>query len=410
MFWNAPHSHACLAYLLEQGALPNVYCAPLTLTLLPYDPEIESHALPTEQAGLGLTVLHVAALHGRLDCLRLLMESRAADVNACCSRGRRPLHMVVSAQSRPHSHACLAYLLEQGALPNVSTEEGLTPLHLAVTEGLLDCTKTLVQVGADMNAQDSRSHTPLDLARIWGHRVIARFLQDAMWQEEKRRQIERCRALLKLKQTLVMTHTQLQEEAKASRESVSERRVKEWAEVKGLPLLQPVPKNTLCQVAPHRLSPERKDATQKRRTVRRGRGCEPVPEALREMWNISPNPRKPPCGTISGPQGVRMSTRPEETPPEPDLRDSVTLCKGTDGQAQYATSSDGASYLLPSLPWDMVQRILFPNAGSSRLVSPLDFHPTHLLDLPHLRSPCPHTSPWTEVAMHLAETLEPGHY
>ncbi|CAB1345390.1 unnamed protein product [Coregonus sp. 'balchen'] len=33
--------------------------------------------------------------------------------------GRRPIHMVLTAQSRRHSHACLTCLLEHGALPNV---------------------------------------------------------------------------------------------------------------------------------------------------------------------------------------------------------------------------------------------------------------------------------------------------
>lgn len=55
-----------------------------------------------------------------------------------------------------------------------STDSGTTPLHLAATEGLLDCTESLVQAGADVLAQDSAGHTPLDLARIWCRRKVAR--------------------------------------------------------------------------------------------------------------------------------------------------------------------------------------------------------------------------------------------
>lgn len=50
----------------------------------------------------------------------------------------------------------------------------MTPLHLAASEGLLDCAEILVQAGADVLAQDSAGHTPLDLARIWCHRKVAR--------------------------------------------------------------------------------------------------------------------------------------------------------------------------------------------------------------------------------------------
>lgn len=50
----------------------------------------------------------------------------------------------------------------------------MTPLHLAASEGLLDCTEILVQAGADVLAQDSMGHTPLVLARIWCHGKVAR--------------------------------------------------------------------------------------------------------------------------------------------------------------------------------------------------------------------------------------------
>ncbi len=55
-----------------------------------------------------------------------------------------------------------------------TTDSGATPLHLAASEGLLDCTEILVQAGADVLAQDSTGHTPLDLARIWCRREVAR--------------------------------------------------------------------------------------------------------------------------------------------------------------------------------------------------------------------------------------------
>lgn len=55
-----------------------------------------------------------------------------------------------------------------------TTDSGQTPLHLAASEGLLACTEILVQAGADVLAQDGMGNTPLDLARIWCHRKVAR--------------------------------------------------------------------------------------------------------------------------------------------------------------------------------------------------------------------------------------------
>ncbi|KAG5845554.1 hypothetical protein ANANG_G00140400 [Anguilla anguilla] len=334
----------------------------------------------------GLSLLHVAAMHGHPGCLKLLLElgGTDTDVNASCPRGRRPMHMAVSEQSRPlHSLACLTCLLEHGALPNVSTEEGLTPLHLAATQGLLDCAKVLVKVGADISARDSRGHTALDLARLWGHRAIARFLKDRMWQEENQRQWERCNELLKLRKTLVRRHQQMQDEAKVARQAISEQSVEEWARLKGVPVPQPAPKSALSRGSAQRCSAERKTPIRERKKHAgpRGRGA-------------------------GGPH--EHQTR--GAPPQPDMRDRVTLSKGAPDRAPRSAQLGGSAYDLPALPWDTIQRGLFPNAYRPRLVSPLSFHPVRVQDLPRLSAPTHGTSPWTEVAMHLAETLEPGRY
>lgn len=70
---------------------------------------------------------------------------------------------------------CPLFQLPQCCCILSSTDEGLTPLHLAAAEGLTDCTETLVRNGADILAQDKRGHTPLVLSRIWGHRLAARY-------------------------------------------------------------------------------------------------------------------------------------------------------------------------------------------------------------------------------------------
>lgn len=55
-----------------------------------------------------------------------------------------------------------------------TTDSGQTPLHLAASEGFMDCAEILVQAGADVLAKDSMGHTPLDMTRIWCRRKVAR--------------------------------------------------------------------------------------------------------------------------------------------------------------------------------------------------------------------------------------------
>lgn len=61
-----------------------------------------------------------------------------------------------------------------GVFQTSTTDLGQTPLHLAASEGFLDCAEILVKAGADVLAKDSLGQTPLDLACIWCHRKVAR--------------------------------------------------------------------------------------------------------------------------------------------------------------------------------------------------------------------------------------------
>ncbi|TKS93060.1 Ankyrin repeat domain-containing protein 53 [Collichthys lucidus] len=133
----------------------------------------------------GESALHTACLYGQLATVHLLLESRPGWIDSSDHQGRRPVHMVLTSRSSPNTSKCLRYLLEHGADVNATTDSGTTPLHLAASEGFLDCTEILVRAGADVSSQDNEGHTPLDLARIWCRRKVARFLKNCTWQEDK---------------------------------------------------------------------------------------------------------------------------------------------------------------------------------------------------------------------------------
>jgi len=46
---------------------------------------------------------------------------------------------------------------------------------MAASEGQIDCLKILLDLRADITVTDKRGQTPLDLARVWGHKKCAKY-------------------------------------------------------------------------------------------------------------------------------------------------------------------------------------------------------------------------------------------
>ncbi|XP_074640665.1 uncharacterized protein LOC141898582 isoform X2 [Tubulanus polymorphus] len=135
--------------------------------------------------GQGLAPIHLAALHGRIDCLRLLIEKHHTDVNIASKNGWRPLHLCISNQTGARSLKCLIYLLEHNADPDVVNEDGVAPVHQAASEGHVQCLKVLIEIGAKIDVVDNRNHRPIDLAKLWSHKKCARILANEMWHNNK---------------------------------------------------------------------------------------------------------------------------------------------------------------------------------------------------------------------------------
>lgn len=121
---------------------------------------------------------------------------------------------------------------------------------------------------------------------------------------------------------------------------------------------------------------------------------------------------KPPAATASRPWTIYTGLQLEKPSRDPDLRGHVTVRMDRSRRhPKYTTEWDSTPRYTPNLPLDVLERVLFPRAFPSRIASPRHFEPQDILEIQHRGFPEGRsTSPWTEVAMHLVEVLEPGHY
>lgn len=180
----------------------------------------------------------------------------------------------------------------------------------------------------------------------------------------------------------------------------------EWANKKGLPLLKDFsPRVLVSQYHTHCLASDQNRSKPKHAK----HSLKQQPADNQEKKPIS---LKQPPASSSKPWTIFMGILPEKPPKMPDLRDNVGLRRDSiSKQLQYTTKWDSTPHPAPDLPLDVLERVLFPRAFPSRIASPWHFEPQSITEVQHRANPQGRsTSPWTEVAMHLAEVLEPGHY
>ncbi|KAK6983466.1 ankyrin repeat and KH domain-containing protein 1 [Biomphalaria glabrata] len=108
---------------------------------------------------LGLTALHGAATYHKLDFAKALLKHGAV-VNLKSFNGRTPLHEAVKDVNITH------FFLENQAKVNAKDVYGNTPLSLAVkySGDMVDVVKLLIASGADVNHKNNSGMSPLWLA------------------------------------------------------------------------------------------------------------------------------------------------------------------------------------------------------------------------------------------------------
>ncbi|CAI9776734.1 unnamed protein product [Fraxinus pennsylvanica] len=135
----------------------------------------------------GRTCLHYAAYYGHSDCLKAILSTArtsqvavswgyARFVNIRDGKGATPLHLA----TRQRRLECVHILLDDGALVCASTVgygfPGSTALHLAARGGSLDCIRELLAWGADRLQRDASGRIPYVVALRHHHGACAALL------------------------------------------------------------------------------------------------------------------------------------------------------------------------------------------------------------------------------------------
>jgi ankyrin repeat protein len=112
---------------------------------------------PNQVDNFFVTALHLAAAHGKVEAMSLLLNE-GANINAQNVVGDYPLHSAVD------NIPSIKLLVKAGAVVNAKNNRGQTILHLAADGEKPEVVKFLIESGADINIQDSEKNTPLHYA------------------------------------------------------------------------------------------------------------------------------------------------------------------------------------------------------------------------------------------------------
>jgi len=127
----------------------------------------------------GCTALHHAVQHGQIDVVRTLIQA-GASVNAQNFEGKTALYKAVSESSdRNLIYDIVKALLYFGANPNIADENGVTPLHVSCSLGVVPLVELLIDNGAWTNVRDGEGDTPIFYAiREGKNLVVERLVKD----------------------------------------------------------------------------------------------------------------------------------------------------------------------------------------------------------------------------------------
>ncbi|XP_063781377.1 ankyrin repeat domain-containing protein 53 isoform X2 [Pseudophryne corroboree] len=352
----------------------------------------------------GFTALHMAALHAQLQCLQLLIEGHKMDVNFPSRLGLRPLHLVLNRKNGVRTLACVRYLLQQGADVNAQCKNNVTALHKAATEGLEDCMAVLVEAGADVHAKDSEGKKPIDLCKVWCNRSCARYLSHIMWKRDKKDFALEIKKVEKLKRTIQEKEKERSFSVKKLQKPHTMRHAS--SSVNNIRLPEHRGGTNTASSYNGNIREEGTKPTTRRKEASHSIEREHSHTSQTCDWNPSTNPSMSPVTNIYRIHALRLGTHPEDVG-KADFSSSVMLTKNNQEQPQIRTIA-GEILSQPKLPYETIQRSLFPTRGpQDRVRMPQDFRARHVFDVQSRQQPPEVQRLDSEISFHLRQNLDP---
>ena len=104
-----------------------------------------------------LPLVHLAAMNGKIDCIKVLYNSNIKFNRIEKRNGKNPLH----AAAKFGQNECLKCLIGYKEDVNARDFRQSTSLMCVAYDGQVDCLKTLIENGAKINARGGTGDTPL---------------------------------------------------------------------------------------------------------------------------------------------------------------------------------------------------------------------------------------------------------
>ncbi|CAN2390787.1 Ankyrin repeat domain-containing protein 53, partial [Pristimantis euphronides] len=362
----------------------------------------------------GFTVLHMAAIHSRLQCLKLLLEDCGMGVNVPSVYGWRALHLVMNQKSGHRAIPCLRYLLQQGADVNAKSRNLSTPLHRAAGESLEDCISVLVEAGADVHAEASDGNKPIDLCHLCCHRSSARYLRSVMWNRDKEDYVQELKKMEIVRQRI--EELEQGDLIKMQQIPFCDSNGNKNLTEKGNNPTKPGPRCTGSSYGQDGQTSSSKKT--KEETIGKESSKKVIlPKARREQvgngrtvakkasWNASTNPQRPPTLYINRAPTLWLCNYPRDETKK-DISSNVLLTRDEQGQLQIQTLR-GQVFSPPNLPYEVIDRSLFPKRGpQDRIQMAKAFKATHVFEVPRKQQVAESQKLTSEIFFHLRRNLD----
>ena len=165
--------------MVEYGAEKYDQLYDLFHTLLDMGADINSQLPATSRMDLeccGSSLLHLAIKHKLKDVFNLIIERQEVKLDLCNINQETVLHFAAKSFDIEIKTKILEKFTQQDLGIDAQNKYGNTALHIALSLGNIAFAKELVEMGADINIENTDGHRPLDLAIIEYSKYLAQNL------------------------------------------------------------------------------------------------------------------------------------------------------------------------------------------------------------------------------------------